>query len=139
MSMWLEYAMVDEATFEKAKEDEGVCDAIFFADEAPAGVDRATQVIGLDYRTLSAMIEGMEEAGIGCDWTRRALGEEYGSELAFEFCYGPGFGFSPAEVKALAEGLAAEEWDPEDDYEENVARFFAKAAAAGKAVIGGVN
>ena len=62
MSMWLEYAMVDEATFEKAKEDEGVCDAIFFADEAPAGVDRATQVIGLDYRTLSAMIEGMEDS-----------------------------------------------------------------------------
>ena len=89
--------------------------------------------LGVEFVTASAW------AGIGCDWTRRALGEEYGSELAFEFCYGPGFGFSPAEVKALAEGLAAEEWDPEDDYEENIARFFAKAAAAGKAVIGGVN
>lgn len=141
MSMWLEYAKVSEATLEAVRKDDAVAQALFFGEEGkPADFDAGKDVIGLDYRTLSAMLEGMEEAGIDCSWTRRAIGEEYGDALSFELTYGPAFFFTVEEVAELAAGLSAEEgWDPDDDFEENIARFFVQAAMERKAVIGGVN
>jgi len=73
----------------------------------------------------------------------------------FEFCYGPAFFLTPEEVRQVAQGLVAEGWTGDttagDWYQENedaeyendefddLGRFFAAAAAEGKAVIGGVN
>jgi len=141
MSMWLEYPKVSEAMLEAVRKDDAVAQAIFFGEEGqPDDFDPTADAIGLDYRTLSAILEGMEEAGIDTAWTHRALGEEYGDALSFELCYGPGFFFTVEEVAELAAGLSAEQtWDPDDDYEENIARFFVQAAKEKKAVIGGVN
>jgi hypothetical protein len=141
MSMWLELARLGTEGQKALAADAGAtCRALFF-DEGTAPSDfESTHSIGLDYRTLLAMVEGMEEAEIDCGWTRSAFGEgDEGSALDFDFTYGPAFLFSPKEVAAIAEGLASEAWDPEDDFEENIARFFALAAKKGQAVVGGVN
>lgn len=141
MSMWLELARLGSEGQKALAADAGAtCRAVFFDDgEAPSDFD-STHSMGMDYRMLLAMVEGMEEAEIDCRWTRSALGEgDEGSEVDFDFTYGPAFLFSPEEVVAIAEGLATEEWDPEDVYDENIARFFALAAKNGQAVVGGVN
>lgn len=141
MSMYIELARLGTEGQKALSADAATtCSAIFFGEgETPADFDSAHS-IGLDYRTLLAMVEGMEEAEIDCRWTRCVMGEgDEGSALDFEFTYGPAYVFSPKEVVAIAEGLAGEAWDPEDDFEENIARFFAFAAKEGQAVVGGVN
>lgn len=142
MSMWLEFARLGPEGQKALAADAGAtCRAIFFNEGAPPSDFEKSHGMGLDYQMLLSMVEGMEEADIDCGWTRSAFGEgDEGSALDFDFTYGPAFLFSPKEVVAIAEGLGASEtWDPEDDFDENIARFFAWAAKAGQAVVGGVN
>lgn len=141
MSMWLEYAKVSKETLERIKDTpKPMIDAIWFGEGDPVeGVDLDSDVIGLDYRTLVAMWEGMEEVGLDMPWTQRATGEDFGNVVDYELSYGPVFYFTPQEVSELASGLTEDEWDVEDDFEENIGRFFAIAAREGKAVIGGIS
>ena len=139
MSMWLDYAKLSPELLEKVKATpEPLINALWFGEGEVDGVSES-DLMGLDYRTLMAICEGLEEAGMDTTWTYRATGDEFGDVIDFEVTYGLVFYFTPSEVAQIAAGLAEEDWDPEDDYEENIARFFATAAGEGKAVIGGVS
>ena len=143
MSMYLEYAKVSPETLKKILADDSILDAIFFGEGAlPDGYNSGTDGIGLDYRMYAEIAEAMAGGTEIYDqdtWTAKAAGNQFGTELEFEFNYGPVIYFTPEEVKQIAEGLPGEGWDPDEDYEENVARFFRVAAAEGKAVLVGVN
>ncbi|MEZ4251190.1 MAG: hypothetical protein R3B99_23500 [Polyangiales bacterium] len=140
MSMWLELVKVEESVAQALRKDPSVGEVLFFGKgETPPSLDPERDAVGLDYRTYSALVDGLEEAGEDCTWTHRVLGDDYGEAVEFELTYGNAWVFTPDEVRAIAAGLASEAWDPEEDYEENLARFFARAAEEGKAVVGGVN
>lgn len=136
MSMWLNYAKLSPSTFEKAKKTPSLVESLFFSEAGaarPADFDSEADVFGEDYRTISAVTEAMDEAGVPHEWLDKAMGDGAGDELAYEFCYGPGFALSPAEVKTIAKELGKEG----DGF--GIAEFFAEAAKQGKGIVGGVS
>lgn len=142
MSIQLEYCKVTPATLAKILLDESILGSIVFGKgEPPAEFDGTKDWTAVDYRIYSAIAEetGGMEISAQKTWTAKAAGVNFGSDLEFEFNYGPAFYFSVEEVKQIAEGLIEEGWNPEEDYDGNISRFFSRTSAEGKAVIGGVN
>ncbi|HEX5993621.1 MAG TPA: hypothetical protein VFY84_00630 [Jiangellales bacterium] len=74
-------------------------------------------------------------------WMERALSGT-GTQIAFEFGYGPGFFVTPDEAGKIATGLAEEgSWKPGQPVEwvdDAIAAFYTTAHAEGKSIIGGV-
>jgi hypothetical protein len=148
MSMWLELAKLTPADLEKVRADPQRLDPVFFEEEGEAldELDPEADVFGTDYRTLSAIAEAMEiDLDDGESWLSRATGNGIGSELAFDFTYGPGFLLTPDEVQQVAAGLSAEGWADaaavEDDDENlpGLLRFFTTAAKQKRGIVGGVS
>src|SRR5512139_3251716 len=124
MSMWLNLAKVSPELLTEIRADPELLEAIFFEeDELPDGVSIRFDVFGCDYRTLSAVAEAvakMEDPGADWRdhfvWLSRATGDNEADHLdGYEFTYGPAFTLAPADVRLVAEGMAAEDWSYEDD------------------------
>jgi hypothetical protein len=148
MSMWLNLAKLSSEQLELVRLEPQRLDGVFFEEDAGGidGIDEDADVFGTDYRTLLAIAEALEiDLDDGESWLSRATGNGLGSEIDYEFCYGPGFTMTADEVKQVAAGLAAEPWAEDAlgvDDDENLPgllRFFAKAAEEGKGLVGGVS
>lgn len=122
--MWLNLAKVSPDLLADIRVRPDLLDALFFdeAGDPPAGFDPRSDVLGCDYRTLSAVAEGMaaqEEPGVDWRekyvWLRRATGDNEADMVAdYEFTYGPAFAFDPATVQAVLDGLNDEGWAFDD-------------------------
>lgn len=161
MSMWLELVKIDLPLLAQVRHNRELIAALFRGpgeDMPPLpGFRRGADAYGHDYRIISAIAESRAEVEEGsADWTVAypwlAMASGHGGEVVdeYEFVYGPAFVLTPDEARQVAQGLVAEgwarravpcDWDEtsEDDGFEDLAPFFAAAAAEGKAVLGGVN
>ncbi len=148
MSMQLMYTKVTNETLEKIKKDTELIDAIFMEGEAPlSDWDYDKDALETDFQTFTEIAEAIGEGVEIYDqdgWASKAIGQDYGSTLDFDFGYGDAFYFTPDEVRKIAAGLEEEIGDLGDpstpnDFEDNVPGFFRIAAKEGKAVVGGVN
>lgn len=182
MSMWLTLAKVSPETLRAIQERPQLMDGMFFendedgqADPVPADFDPDADVLGTDYRTLTMIAEGLaEHLGSPASfeeqdtWLSKAA-HGLGDLLDYDFCYGPAFVLTPAQVAEIALGLAEEEdavqaaggadaADPDDeadpdqeiiaqaaadlddeDDDEDLGVFYAAAAREGKGMVGGVS
>jgi hypothetical protein len=128
MSMWLNLAKVSPDLLAEIRERPDLLDTLFFDDgvDPPAGFDLRADVFGCDYRTLTAIAQGMAaQEAPGSDWRdtyvflRRATGEEERDHLAdYEFTYGPAFAIGVDDVLTVHRGLSAEGWDFDEDDED---------------------
>jgi hypothetical protein len=136
MSMWLSYAKLSPSSFDEVRKSPSLVEALFFDSELspPSDFDSEKDTFGEDYRSISSVLEAMEEdVGHEAGALKRAMGDGAGEELEYEFCYGPGFALSPADVVTLARELA------EDSDGFGIAEFFAEAAKQGKGIVGGIS
>ncbi|MEV5905197.1 hypothetical protein [Streptomyces sp. NPDC052127] len=161
MSMWLALVKIDPALLAALQERPELVGALFFEDDVPeplvSGVDPTADSFHYDYRLLSDMAEGRSEAEKGTPkwhtaypWLARATGENCSAIERSEFGYGPAHFLTPHEVGQVAAGLAGEHWthrasaahwnaEAEERDFDDLVPFFAKAAAEGKAILGGVH
>ena len=129
MSMWLNLAKVSPDLLAEIQERPDLLDTLFFDEgvDPPAGFDLRADVFGCDYRTLTAIAQGMAaQEAPGSDWRdtyvflRRATGEEERDHLAdYEFTYGPAFAIGVDDVLTVHRGLSAEGWDFDEDDDED--------------------
>jgi hypothetical protein len=169
MSMWLNLAKVSPALLAEIRTRPDLLDALFFEESSGIeGFDPHADVLGCDYRTLSAIAEAMAgHDDPALDWRdqypglSRATGEADVEYLdGYEFTYGPAFAIAPEDLPAVLESLVAEDWtyDDLDELEEgdtdaaeadeddelmygdveDLVPFFEAAAREGKAVVGGI-
>jgi hypothetical protein len=136
--MWLNYAKVTPEALSSLKKSPKLVEGLFFdsAVGAVAGFEPDKDVFGEDYRMITEVAEAMAGGESFYEqetWLTRAMGHGMGEEVAYEFCYGPGFCFSAEQVQQIANGLSKED-DP-----FGVSDFFAEAARQGRAVVGGVS
>jgi hypothetical protein len=125
MSMWLNLAKVSPDLLAQIRARPDLLDNLFFDEEAdpPAGVDLRVDLFGCDYRTLTAIAEGMaSQEAPGTDWRetyvflRRATGDDERDHLqGYEFTYGPAFALGTDDVLAVHRGLSDEGWDFDGD------------------------
>ncbi|GAA2662218.1 hypothetical protein Adu01nite_94940 [Paractinoplanes durhamensis] len=88
-----------------------------------------------DYRRILSKIEQQEYP-----WLYQAINGT-GRVVDYEFGYGRGFLLLPQEVVEIASGIATEGWlqDVPNIYpQQQVARYFTRAADRGYSIIGGV-
>ncbi len=144
--MFLNLAKVSEQTLSKIVESPAMLEALFFEEGAnlPPDYNAEADEFGMDYRSLSALAEAMAkevELEEQDTWIAKALGNAFGKELDYEFCYGGGFYLTPLEVKQVAAGLKEEGWhsDGDDFGDEDIEKFFATAASENKGILGGVS
>ncbi|MDR6980776.1 hypothetical protein J2X68_007518 [Streptomyces sp. 3330] len=160
MSMWLALVKIDPAMLSAVRERPELTGALFFEDDVPeplvSGVHPTGDCFHYDYRLLSDMAEGRSEAEEGTPkwhtaypWLARATGENCSTVEGSELGYGPAHFLTPHEVGQVAAGLAGEHWtsrasaphwdaEAEDRDFDDIVPFFARAAAEGKAILGGV-
>ncbi|MFI7231596.1 hypothetical protein ACIBO5_51090 [Nonomuraea angiospora] len=154
MSMRLNLAKIEAALLESVRTDPALIGTILVNVGQPhAGFSRETDMFADDYRTLIAIAEGRAEAEHGTTqwrrcypWLATATGENGANDMqGYEFGYGPAFALDPAQVTAVAQGLAGEGWGSgavrgDGVYEgfEALVPFYAAAAREGKSVVGGV-
>ncbi|MEU1511435.1 DUF1877 family protein [Streptomyces sp. NPDC005811] len=138
MSMWLDLVRIDPELLAAVQERPELIDALFSAADDEEETDADS--FGLDYRLLADIAEGraLAEQGTGdwqsaYPWLARATGHDCATVEEYDFGYGPAHFLTPDEVGEVARGLRAEHWDL-----DGLVPFFTKAAAEGKAVLGGV-
>ncbi|MEU1180354.1 hypothetical protein ABZ464_22370 [Streptomyces sp. NPDC005820] len=145
MSMWLDLVKIDPAVLAAVQERPQLIDALFSEEDDPdpvvAGVHSDADSFGYDYRLLSDIAEGRARAEQGTGdwqsaypWLARAAGHDCAVVEAYDFGYGPAHFLTPDEVAEVARGLRTEHWDLDD-----LLPFFTRAAAEGRAVLGGVS
>ncbi|MER5201440.1 DUF1877 family protein [Streptomyces sp. NPDC002755] len=161
MSMWLGLVKIDPSLLSALQQHPESISALFFEDDMPeplvSGVHPTADSFGCDYRQLSDLAAGRSQAEqdtvewqTAYPWLARATGENCSTIEEFEFGYGPAHFLTPDEVGQVAQGLAGENWtsraaaahwhtEAEEKDFDDLVPFFAKAAAEGKAVLGGVS
>ncbi|MVO90646.1 hypothetical protein GPA10_39330 [Streptomyces sp. p1417] len=168
MSLWLKLTKIEPPLLEEARRRPDLIEALFSSEDESRGEDEGERGGGVlpptfrpgadswatDHRLISAVATDRAEVEEGtADWTRaypwlaRSTGEGPDVIEAYESGYGPAFVLTPAEVRAVAEGLTAEGWaagataahwkgDRAEGGIEDLGPFFAAAVAEAKAVIG---
>ncbi|MEU3277384.1 hypothetical protein [Streptomyces antibioticus] len=136
MSMWLNLAKTDPVRLREARANPELIDALFDAESAEADLHEE------DYRLLADIAEGRAAAEEGSadwssayPWLARATGQGCETVEEYDFGYGPAFLLTPDEVRRTADGLEREGWSRFLE----LSAYYAKAAAEGKGVIGGVS
>ncbi|YCK39474.1 hypothetical protein ACNF49_37100 [Actinomadura sp. ATCC 39365] len=149
--MRLSLAKIEAALLESVRADPALVGAVF--EGRLRGLPLETDLFADDHRSLTAIAEGRAEAEHGTarwrqcfPWLAAATGEDGANDMAgCEVGYGPPFALDPAQVAAVARGLAEEGWKfgaghAGGAYEglEALAPFYAAAAREGRAVVGAV-
>jgi hypothetical protein len=111
MSMIMYFVAVTEDEFNQAKADDELAGTLLAREDA----------VDVDYRTISAAVEGMAEVE-GSDETEPSFGEE--GSLGFEGNYGPAMYWSPATIKDLE---ASNGWEMAVQIEPALEKLLASA------------
>lgn len=167
--MWLSLARIPADQLAAVRADPALVESIFSGEDPwVPGFDPVGDVFGTRYDDLYGMITAVVEGIPGPaivemdghqvyrtskepdfdledSWVAKATGAGIGETVAYEFTYGEAFVLTAAQVKEVAAGLAIEPLAVElagVDDDRNIPgliRFYAAAAAQGKAIVGGVS